>query len=58
MKTQTELLKLVVEKMEIKTESSYLDEGSRDENMGISLILKQASVDGRNWKSKAMTGTT
>lgn len=56
MKTQTELLRLVVEKMEIQTESSHLDEGNRDEKTDITLILNQASLNLSAWQTKNMAG--
>ena len=56
MKSQMELLKLVVAKMEIKTESSSLDEGHQDEDVDIALILKQAASKTNRWKSRAIEG--
>ena len=56
MSSQTELLKLIVAKMEIQTESSHMDEGCQDESMGINLILKQASRKSGRWKTKSVSG--
>jgi len=58
MAQQTELLKLVVAKMEIHTESSVMDEGSQDESRDIAIILKQAAARSKkNWKQKSITGS-
>lgn len=56
MKSQMELLKLVVAKMEIKTEASSLDEGCQDEDMDIAIILKQAASKSTHWKCPAVEG--
>jgi len=53
--SQTELLKLIVAKMEIHTESSHMDEGCQDESMDINLILKQASRKSVSWRSKSLS---
>ncbi|XP_067937182.1 transient receptor potential cation channel subfamily A member 1-like isoform X2 [Watersipora subatra] len=58
MKAQTELLKLVVAKMEIRTESSTLDEGSQDEDMDLAIILKQAASKSEyRWQAKSVKDT-
>ena len=56
LKQQTELLKLVVAKMEIHTETATLDEGHQDEDMDIALILKQAASKTNRWRSKVVEG--